>query len=176
MMVFKHPSRRSGILSRTSTRTSGRRSTQCSRPWKNPSFCPFYREPPPKSWYKGSPACQSSRQGWRILTRICPPGRTGKPYVLSQDNWLQISTVIQSWRQGTMPCSCGRAVVISGDVTFRTHKWLWKNPWNQPPHWMTVDWDGEPRQVSGSRCYQQCWTERRWGIRNCMMTSSSATS
>ena len=48
---------------------------------ENPSSRNFSREPLPKSLCEVSPAFQSSRQGWKFLTRIYLPGRTGRPCV-----------------------------------------------------------------------------------------------
>ena len=103
----KHIYLRSGILSRTSPRTEGRRSARWRMPWINPSSQPFSRDPPQKSRHEGSPTCQSSMQGWRLQTWLCHPGRPGHPHVSSRDTWLQLSTSGQGSKPGITPCSAG---------------------------------------------------------------------
>ena len=122
------PSRWSGFSSSALPRTPGRHSARWRRPWINPSSQTFSRYPPQMSCREGSPACPSSRCGWRFQTQLCPPGRTVKPHVLSRYTWLQLSEGGQSSKQGITPCSCGRAGGRSGSITYMTHKLRWRRP------------------------------------------------
>ena len=124
---------------------------------------------------RGIPWLPVKHAGMELPEKLCPPRRTGLPFMLYQDIWWKLPGTRHSSRWATTNYSWRRTRHRSIDATWLTHRQPWSRIWRPSHPWTLVACTGVWRRAHGYPFWLTPSMEWSCGLSNGAMPSSYAT-